>query len=284
MEGLGPYRRRDLVREGVSDRELAREVSTGRLVRLRPGMYCRPDLDGAVQSAVSAGGRLTCASELRRQGVWVVASSIHAHFSPHRGRIAPGETTRHLDRLTRAPSEGAVALVDAVIQALRCLPRPHAVAALDSIRHQRLISPEDLEWVAKRSRRASMLVAESDPRAESGLETLARLIARDAGLSVRSQVHFAGIGRVDLLIENAVVVEADGDAFHSDVAARRRDRRRDAALAAVRRPVLRFGFDQLTGQPDRVARAMIEAVRIHRQVKNSGRIADRALIRARNSD
>jgi len=282
MQGAGPFRRTELRRAGLSDRQLARAVASGDLIRLRPGAYCRPDLDAGIQAAVSMGARLACVSELRRRGAWVLASPLHVHFSPHRGRVASGDAVRHLDRLTCPPDPGSVSLVDALLQAFRCLPDSQAVAALDSVRNKHLIAPAELEACGSASHRVARIVARSDPRAESGLETFARLIALRAGLRVRPQVTFRGIGRVDLVIQDAVVVEADGDAFHTDAAARRRDRRRDAALAAIGYPVLRFGFDQLVGQPDLVARAMIEAVRVHRGVKRSGRIADRALIRARN--
>jgi very-short-patch-repair endonuclease len=97
----------------------------------------------------------------------------------------------------------------------------------------------------------------------------------------RSQVTFPGIGRVDLLVQGCVVVEADGDEFHSDVQARRRDRRRDAMLAAIDRPVLRFGYDQLVGRPDEVARALIRTVGGHRGVKNPGSLIRIATNRAR---
>ena len=173
-------------------------------------------------------------------------------------------------------------IVDALAQAIRCLPRREAIAAIDSARHRHLVGIADLAELAVLSKRAARFVRESDASAESGLETMARLIAADLALRVRSQVRFPGVGRVDLLLEDWVVVEADGDAFHSDVRARRRDRHRDAVLAAIGCTVLRFGFDQLVLRPDEVARAMINAVRTHRRVKDAGRIALIAQNRARS--
>lgn len=272
--GDGPFRRAELVAAGMTDRGIVRAVDAGDLIRLREGVYCTPGLAAEVRCAVGVGGRLACVSELRRRGVWVVASPVHVHLTrPVTG--GSGEV-HHFNRLVRPPSPGSVDITDALLQATKCLPRHHAIAAIDSARHLHIVGRQELSFLASRSRRAEQYIAESDPAAESGLETIARVIARDLGLRVRSQVAFEGIGRVDLLIEDAVVVEADGDAFHTDVSARRRDRRRDAALTARGHPVLRFGFDQLVGAQDQVAGAMIRAVRLHRGVKGGGRIALRA--------
>ncbi len=278
MSGLGPFSRAELIGAGATDRDLRREVATGRLNRLRNGVYCRPELDDEIKRAVALGGRLTCASELRRRGIWVASPFLHVHFPPTaRGTCA--DVVRHFSRLLRQPEAGAVNAIDALSQATKCLSRGHAIAAIDSARHRHLLQPGELDLLVHSSRRASDFVAASDPAAESGLETLARLIARDLGLQVQSQVRFAGIGRVDLMLEGSVIVEADGDAFHTDAAARRRDRRRDAALISIGHPVLRFGYDQLVGTPDQVAHAMIRAVRTHRGVKDAGEIADRAVNR-----
>ncbi len=279
--GDGPFRRAELVATGMTDRRIARAVEAGELIRLPEGVYCGPGLAAEVRAAVMLGGRLACVSELRRRGVWAIASPAHVHFTREAARGASGEVP-HLNRLVGTPSPGSVDVVDALLQVTKCLPRLHAIAAIDSARHLHLVGRRELGLLASRSRRARRYIAASDPAAESGLETFARVIAGDLGLCVRSQVVFDGIGRVDLLIEEAVVVEADGDAFHTDAAARRRDRRRDAALTARGHPVLRFGFDQLVGSPDEVAAAMIRAVRLHRGVKRGGQIAGRATKRAQN--
>jgi very-short-patch-repair endonuclease len=263
----------------VTDRQIAGAVVRGDLIRLRGGVFCSPSLDAEAQAAVGAGGRLACVSLLRRAGVWVLDDrGTHAHFTQ---AVRAPVGVRHWEALREPPDPFSVSPLDAVLEALECLPRRAAVAVLDSALHVGVAERSAVAACAT-SHRARRRLAESDGRAESGLETLARLVARDLGLRVEPQVRFAGIGRVDLLIEGVVVLEADGDEFHSGLAARRRDRQRDARLAAIDRPVLRFGYEQLVGRPDEVARALIRTVSHHRGVKDSRRVVQKAVRRARN--
>ena len=115
----------------------------------------------------------------------------------------------------------------------------------------------------------------ADGRAESGLETIARLIALDLGFRVRPQVRFHRIGRVDLLVEDWIVVETDGSAFH-DLPLAAGDRRRDALLAATGRTVLRPGYALIVHDRATLARQLIGAVESHRRVHDSGQLAARA--------
>jgi len=93
--------------------------------------------------------------------------------------------------------------------------------------------------------------------ADSLLETLARVLFRDAGIRVETQVWIDGIGRVDFLLEGFLIVELDGLAFHLDPRQFKKDRRRDNA--AIRRGllVLRYFYDDVVHAPQ----AMLDEVR-----------------------
>jgi very-short-patch-repair endonuclease len=94
-------------------------------------------------------------------------------------------------------------------------------------------------------RRIRRLRRHLDPRAESGLETLLRLAIRAAGWNVESQVEIPGVGRVDLVIDGWLVIEADGSAWHDDHEAIELDRERNAALVRAGYRWHRFGYDQI---------------------------------------
>lgn len=111
--------------------------------------------------------------------------------------------------------------------------------------------------------------------AESGLESIVRLLAVDLGLSVAIQVRFPRLARADLLIEGWVIVETDGDEFH-DEKVTTKDRRRDAALVARGYTVLRFRYAQVVYELESVARAIAAAVGGHRRIRNAGKLAARA--------
>lgn len=98
----------------------------------------------------------------------------------------------------------------------------------------------------------------------SGLETLVRLMVVEAGMACVPQVTFDGVGTVDLLIEDCVVVETDGRLGHDDPIGAVRDYRRDALLTAMGYTVLRFSYRQVMYEPETVLAAIRSAVARHR--------------------
>ncbi|UPU87515.1 endonuclease domain-containing protein [Demequina sp. TMPB413] len=70
-------------------------------------------------------------------------------------------------------------------------------------------------------------------------------------------MSFDGIGRVDLMVGDAVVVEVDGRHYHSDPIAFVADRRRDRALQELGFRVLRFAASEVLSDPACVARAVV---------------------------
>ena len=140
-----------------------------------------------------------------------------------------------------------MSLGSALVQALPELPRANAVAVLDDCLRRGLQSRADIEGVRQRvrSRRGSAGLAEHvfgrvDPRAESPLETFARLQCVDAGIApdeLQVEIRSPGgrlLGRGDmgwrLPRGRWLIAEIDGRAFHETAEAVLRDRRRQNAL------------------------------------------------------
>ena len=287
--------RQDLLDAGYTVKGIASAVKRGTIVRVRRGIYCTPDEHDAVQRAVRIGGALTCVSELRRRGIWVLDDGrLHVQLDRQMSRLRdPDDRFERFVRRIRSSCTGAAldvpdharrrhsSTLEALTIAGRCLERRALVASIDSALRQGAITRRDLTRLSGALRGSlSELPALADRRAESGLESLVRVHLRDLGLHVQPQVSFPGIGRVDLLVEGWVVVETDGDEFH-DVTVSTRDRRRDAALVARGYTVLRFRYAQVVFEPIRVAAAVVSAVAVHRRVRNSGHIATRARSRMR---
>ncbi len=287
--------RQDLLETGLTVKGIAAAVHRGSLVRVRRGHYCTRDVGDDEQRAVRIGGALACVSELRRRGIWVLDDErLHVQLSPGASRLrdpadrtapfsASGREVLHWRRMTflLPGASSHVSALEALLCSAYCLGRLAFVASIDSALRRGAITRSDVgalaEALPNRLRGVPFL---ADSRAESGLESIARVLLQDLGLKVEPQVAFRGVGRVDLVVSDWVVVETDGSAFH-DVTVSPRDRRRDAILASRGYTVLRFRYAQVVFEPAAVAAAVISAVRVHRRVRNSARIAARARSRLR---
>ena len=123
----------------------------------------------------------------------------------------------HWHALVDEPRRGCVSIVDALIHAVRCQPARHAVATIDSAVNKGMVGAEQLADVfAALPARYRVLRALVDGRAQSGPETLVRLMVRSLGCSVDLQVEFDGVGFVDLVVDGWLVIECDSKLFHSE--------------------------------------------------------------------
>lgn len=225
-------RTRDLRAAGWRPSEVRAAVESGGLVRVRQGAFCSPLTPSDCVAAGRNRGRLACVSELRRRGVFVMDHATrHIHVVPEAARLGPPGTNRlHRDRLLRAPHPRSlsVEVFDAVRQSVLCQSPRAAIATIDSALHLGVLAHDDLdELFASLPRRHRRLRRLLDSRAESGPESLMRLILRTLGCRFDVQVEIAGVGRVDFLVDGWLIIECDSRAFHSSWEQQKRDRRRD---------------------------------------------------------
>jgi len=134
-----------------------------------------------------------------------------------------------------------VSIRDAAAQAVLCQEARAAVATLDSLLHLKLLSEDDLDAMFRAlPARTQVLRRLVDGRAESGGETLLRLILRTLPVDVRTQVTIARVGRVDFLVDGWLIIECDGREFHQGWDKQQEDRRRDVEAAAQGYVTVRF--------------------------------------------
>ncbi|WP_374315045.1 hypothetical protein [Microbacterium sp.] len=254
--------RRELLHLGWTDRGLARAVAVTELLRPRGNCYLPLGTHADLLAAAALGARLACVSELRRHGVFVLESEtlhVHLHQNRGRGKSVTRRLRRHWGRLHREPHPAAVAVefMDALREAVRCQPPRAAVATLDSALNLGLIDRDALgELFASLPRRYGVLRRLLDSRAESGPESLMRLILRSLGAAIEVQVKIVGVGRVDFVVDGWLIVECDSRAHHADWDAQRRDRRRDQEAAALGYATYRPIAEDIMWQPDVVRRAL----------------------------
>lgn len=254
--------------EGWAERRIRAAVATGELVRLRPGAYGAPGLPDDCLSAARVQGRVTCVSALALLGVFVLrADGVHVHVPRTASRLpVPDASIRrlHRRRLIRTPHPDAllVEVVDALADAVRCQAPRAAVATIDSALHLGLVRDDELdelfEALPARFRPLRVLV---DGRAESGGESLLRLVVRSIGCRVELQVVIDGVGRVDMLLDGWLILECDSRAFHSEWSIQRNDRRRDLEAARRGYVTLRVIAEDVFLHPDAVRDAVAVLVR-----------------------
>lgn len=247
----GVARTGDLVRSGVSRRRLAAAVHRGDLVKPRRGLYAAPGISPAAFEAMSHCGALACVSASREMGLWTLDDGahepVHTWVDPrHRPvRVAidpdpdvPGCCVFHRDGAIDAPLLHRVGLVHCLVQILSCRGEDAFFAALESALRQRLLPSEDmrrLRGAVPRASRWLLDLARSD--ADSGLESILRLRLHRRGISLASQVDIPGVGRVDFVLGDRLIIEADGKTHDGD---RHRDVIRDAVAMALGFVTLRF--------------------------------------------
>ena len=248
----GVIARRRLVELGASERFRTLEVRYG-FRRVRNGWYATPDADERVVAAVKAGGALTCMDALRLPSVWQphgVPGSVHVRLAQtrdQRARCVPHVLSGRVP--THVPIDDPRLAVSCLAQ---CVPQVTAVPIVDSILRAGLLTPYEVSSALSRAgRRGLKLAAAVSPCAESGIESALRLILRSMRVKFTTQVAIRGVGRVDFLIGDRLVVEADGLAFHSGDFVRK-DRARDLALERLGFKCVRFTYDDILHRPDEV--------------------------------
>jgi len=245
---------------GFRTRDIRDAVAAGRLSRLRRGWYATSGTTPDVRTAGRVGGRLTCLAALRMHGCWV-PESVGIHI-----RIADGVAVAPMPGVrvhwtSERVGPGVDGAEDALASALICSDLRALVVVIDSLANRRIIAPERLRAILATTPRGRQALGLHDPRAESGIETLVRLGLRRHRVRARSQVGISGIGRVDFLIGERLVIEADGYEWHADRATFERDRERDRELVRRGYVVMRASYAQVTHDLDAIMLAVLDVIR-----------------------
>lgn len=115
-----------------------------------------------------------------------------------------------------------------------------------------------------RNARARSVLDGVIPRADSILEVLANYHFRQAGLHVRRHVELPGVGEVDFVVEECLVVETDGGT-HLEPRQVKKDRKRNNATIIGGRLKLRFGYDDVVHHPERMVREVLAVLELCRR-------------------
>jgi very-short-patch-repair endonuclease len=222
--------------------------------------------------AARVGGVLGCVSAIALHGGWLPEQEPLHVLMPSNGARprSPDDSSkrlrdgRHDVILHWSGTQGArtiMAPLSAIRQALLCLEPEFASAAIAVLLHER----PDLrrQWnraLGSLPHGRTQWVRRIDHICESGTEVLWWFRMQKHHVRLRRQVEIDGIGRVDFLIGERLVVEVDGAEYHTDPAAFEGDRLRDALLSARGFRVLRFSYRMVLDHWPIVEAAVLAAI------------------------
>ena len=252
-----------LERAGVTDRSIRLARDAGSLRSIRAGWYALPDADPRVVRAVRIGGRLTGSSALALRDLWVAPDPVLHVAMPHNAARmrCPDEPGRPWDphnhpdiRLQWANypwgervGDPVTALGTSLATLIRSSDSDLALTTVDSalnssVDGHRVLTMRELRSILDAVPAKYRAIGErADARAQSGLETLARVRLRRLGIRVRIQVKIDRVGRVDVLVGDRFVLELDSRTHHLGEQYEE-DRRRDLELLAHGFIVLRVSY------------------------------------------
>lgn len=249
---------RSLLLAGASRHDIASAVGRGILVRVRRGWVAARDADPMLVAAARSGVVLTCVTQAKRLGCWVIDDGVvHVAAPPHAGHVVvDGHVHWEMPAIPRRPDSLVDPIENVLAIVARCQPRDAALAIWNSALHSGLIDIDVLRRLSL-SPAAQALLDEATPFADSGLESVVVPRLRWLGLPMRRQIWIAG-HRVDLLIGEKLVLQIDGG--HHVGAQRTRDIEHDARLMLMGYHVIRVGYDQVVNGWPAVQELIMRAV------------------------
>jgi very-short-patch-repair endonuclease len=241
-------------------------LAAGRIVRIRRGIYSLPRQAGAIGMALDHNALLTCLSAAPAYGLWTLQEAGTVHLSPGHKMTPPGTLAHGRCPHPTHPWLPVAGLADVLIHALRCLPELESLVMVQCAAQRGDITVEFLhrKLPGNRNARARAVLDNVIPRADSILEVLANFHFRRAGLYVRRHVELPGVGEVDFLIEECLVVETDGGS-HLEPRQVKKDRKRNNATVIGGRLGLRYGYDDVVNHPQRMVAEVMAVLELSRR-------------------
>lgn len=241
-----------LLQAGFTSNGIRTSVAAGEIRRLRHGVVALPGARADFVAAVLANGTLTCASAAPFHGIWRLHEPERLHLLCAHGS-APGAVVHRASPVPPEFPQPVASLTDTLLHALRCLPPVDAAVMVESALLQGRTALDYLRQrlPGNRNGAARAVLDLVDGTADSAIEVVARLLFRSQGIYTQTQVQLPGIGIVDFLLEGFLIVEIDGST-HLERAQVRKDRGRNNASTLAGYAVLRYGYQDVVYNPQKV--------------------------------
>lgn len=270
----------------ISRKALAAHVAAGALVRVFHGVYAlgqAPDVGGRLAALELVTGRpiVACLGTAAQFHGFDIEQDPRLHVLDPGVRIRPGRDLMVHQRLgaplRRVQGRLMTAPAWTAVEVARTVNRRRVLATLDAALRSGACSVAELQAAVdeQKGRRGIVAVRDllplADPRAESPMESEARLVFHDGGLPApvlqREIIDRCGkLWRVDFAWPEAMVAaEYDSMAWHANPESWKRDRLKAARLGACGWSVVPFVVDDVRRHPEELVsrlRALLSPARL----------------------
>lgn len=267
---FGIWSRSTLEDVGYTARQIQRELESGKLKRVIRGWYCEPDADPDFVTAVRRDAQIGCLSACQHHGLWVPPKQdLHLLLRPGAHQKASGGVVFHRGANLTQPI--LAPLEDALHQVARHHEPENALIVVESALATERIGEAMAEAIlAGISSRRSKAAKPASTLSQSGSETRVRLELRSLRVPHQQQVKIPGVGIVDFLVGESLIIEADSAEHHSGPAEYERDRQRDAASRGLGYDTVRLSYSQIWKTWD-ATRELLRAVLKTRRYRRAPR-------------
>ncbi|WP_019180240.1 endonuclease domain-containing protein [Microbacterium yannicii] len=233
-----------LVDAGVGRRAISQAVARGWLTIPKRGWVADKAADPSLVAAARAGVVLTCITQAKRLGLWVLQEDRpHVGAASSASRLALPDVRVHwsLPVVPWAPGTLEDGILNTLLLVASCQPYECALAVWESALNRGLVAKEELARLPLRPR-ARRLLGDASPFSDSGLETIVIVRLRWLRVPIQPQIWITG-HRVDFLIGDRLVLQVDGG--HHVGLQRAEDVAHDAALTLLGYHVIRVTYVQV---------------------------------------
>jgi hypothetical protein len=195
----GVVRTASVVEEGVSGYAIDAAIAAGLLIRPKRGWVALPNADPYLVAAARAGVVLTCVTQAKRLGLWVLAEGgphVGAPPSASRLKLQNQNAKVHWGRPVQPRAAGALedGILNTLLMVASCQPHEAALAVWESALNLGLVDKAELSRLPLKTM-ARRLLDHASPFADSGLETMFRTRRAAAGTAVTAAAaRSAGLG------------------------------------------------------------------------------------------
>lgn len=239
------YSMKALEQLGHSPSYIRGMIKSGQLQRISRGWYATPEADHRIVDQIRQGVRIGCLTGCKFHGLWVPPFS-GTHVTYRTGTKPQSTSGTVVHRYDAPVSDTAIWNIrDCLGQVLRAHDPETALIVLESAVHLGLIRIYEAHTLIKAAPKRSQHLSRHLADTESGSETRVSYFLRARGVKVRNQVQIPGVGRVDIVAGERLIIECDSKRFHSSQENYEEDRRRDLTSIDLGYETTRLSYTQI---------------------------------------